>query len=237
PAGLAANISQRNVLRYAGYCYDEVSGLYYLSQRYYDPASACFVSKDPARADGEESAYQYCAGDPVGSVDPSGLVGSATRSGRWSGWTPVNVSNWFGGLGGFEFGARVDWGWTHGYAWAYVYYRTRRMWAGGGALVGAYPSVKVSVRVREPSGSRRWRRLGIRDLGKMTGGDKGENREYRNKSGSFHSIQYRSCWIERIRVSGTLRAIGGIQWPRRKQTRSIVVRNPFGSIRPGSRQR
>ncbi|MDP2234308.1 MAG: hypothetical protein Q8K89_11775, partial [Actinomycetota bacterium] len=40
PAGLAANISQRNVLRYAGYCYDEVSGLYYLSQRYYDPASA-----------------------------------------------------------------------------------------------------------------------------------------------------------------------------------------------------
>jgi len=32
-----------------------------------------FLSKDPARADGEESAYQYCAGDPVGKVDPTGL--------------------------------------------------------------------------------------------------------------------------------------------------------------------
>jgi RHS repeat-associated protein len=73
PAALAAQIAERNVLRYAGYCYDEMSGLYYLSQRYYDPESACFISKDPARADGEESAYQYCAGDPVGSVDPSGL--------------------------------------------------------------------------------------------------------------------------------------------------------------------
>ncbi|PKQ29296.1 MAG: hypothetical protein CVT60_06145 [Actinobacteria bacterium HGW-Actinobacteria-10] len=72
PAALAAQIAERNVLRYAGYCYDEMSGLYYLSQRYYDPATACFISKDPARADGEESAYQYCAGDPVGSVDPSG---------------------------------------------------------------------------------------------------------------------------------------------------------------------
>ncbi|MDP2234306.1 MAG: RHS repeat-associated core domain-containing protein, partial [Actinomycetota bacterium] len=75
PAGLAANISQRNVLRYAGYCYDEVSGLYYLSQRYYDPATACFVSKDPARADGEESAYQYCAGIALVAVGGIALLG------------------------------------------------------------------------------------------------------------------------------------------------------------------
>ena len=32
-----------------------------------------FLTKDPARADGEESAYQYAGGDPVGKVDPSGL--------------------------------------------------------------------------------------------------------------------------------------------------------------------
>lgn len=60
------------MLRYAGCCYDEPSGLYYLSQRYYDPQTMCFLSKDPARADGEQSAYQYCGGDPVGKVDPSG---------------------------------------------------------------------------------------------------------------------------------------------------------------------
>jgi hypothetical protein len=33
-----------------------------------------FLTKDPARDDGEESAYQYCAGDPVGKVDPGGEV-------------------------------------------------------------------------------------------------------------------------------------------------------------------
>ena len=71
-AMLAATIAGANVLRYAGYCFDEHSGLYYLSQRYYDPATCQFITKDPAKADGEESAYQYCGGDPVGSVDPSG---------------------------------------------------------------------------------------------------------------------------------------------------------------------
>ncbi|MBE0418332.1 MAG: RHS repeat-associated core domain-containing protein, partial [Coriobacteriia bacterium] len=60
-------------LRYAGYCYDGGTGLYYLSARYYDPATYQFLSKDPAKDDGEESAYQYCGGDPVGKVDPTGL--------------------------------------------------------------------------------------------------------------------------------------------------------------------
>ncbi|MDO8915061.1 MAG: hypothetical protein Q7W16_03120, partial [Coriobacteriia bacterium] len=31
-----------------------------------------FISRDPVGADGEESAYQYCGGDPVGNTDPSG---------------------------------------------------------------------------------------------------------------------------------------------------------------------
>jgi RHS repeat-associated protein len=71
-ASKAAEIADRQVLRYAGYTYDTETGLYYCSARYFDPAVAAFISRDPARADGEESLYQYCAGDPVGSVDPSG---------------------------------------------------------------------------------------------------------------------------------------------------------------------
>ena len=43
-----------------------------------DPATASFITKDPAKADGEESAYQYCGGDPVGKVDPSGEVSLKT---------------------------------------------------------------------------------------------------------------------------------------------------------------
>jgi RHS repeat-associated protein len=71
-ATLAAAIASRQPLRYAGYSYDQESGLFYLSARTYDPSTRQFVSKDPAKADGEESAYQYCAGDPVDKTDPSG---------------------------------------------------------------------------------------------------------------------------------------------------------------------
>jgi RHS repeat-associated protein len=71
---VAAAIATRQPLRYAGYAYDAHSATYYLSQRHYDPATMRFLSKDPARDDGEESTYQYCAGDPVGKVDPTGLL-------------------------------------------------------------------------------------------------------------------------------------------------------------------
>lgn len=74
-ASLASTIASRQPLRYASYCFDEHSGLYYCSQRYYDPAVPAFISKDPPRSDGEESAYQYCGGEPIGASDATGLWG------------------------------------------------------------------------------------------------------------------------------------------------------------------
>ena len=71
-AATAAAITSAQVLRYAGYAYDSESGLYYCSARHYDPSTMQFITKDPAKADGEESAFQYCGGDPVGRSDPSG---------------------------------------------------------------------------------------------------------------------------------------------------------------------
>jgi RHS repeat-associated protein len=71
-ADLASQIAARQILRYAGYAYDVESGLYYCSARYYDPVTRQFLSKDEAKADGEESAYQYCGGEPVGQLDPAG---------------------------------------------------------------------------------------------------------------------------------------------------------------------
>jgi RHS repeat-associated protein len=73
PQAVAQKIAAIQPLRYAGYAYDEFSGLYYCSQRYYDPATMQFISRDPALSDAEESAYQYCAGDPIGGTDPTGL--------------------------------------------------------------------------------------------------------------------------------------------------------------------
>ncbi len=71
---VAEKIAGRQVLRYAGYCYDSESGMYYLSARHYDPATRQFLSKDLSRNDGEQSAYGYCLGNPVGNVDPNGLA-------------------------------------------------------------------------------------------------------------------------------------------------------------------
>ena len=59
---LAGQIASRQILRYAGYAYDVESGLYNCSARYYDPATRQWTTGDPAKADGEESAYQYCGG-------------------------------------------------------------------------------------------------------------------------------------------------------------------------------
>ncbi len=72
-ASVAEKIAKRQVLRYASYCYDSESQLYYLSARSYDPKTRQFLSKDLSRNDGEQSAYQYCGGNPVRNVDPTGL--------------------------------------------------------------------------------------------------------------------------------------------------------------------
>jgi RHS repeat-associated protein len=69
---LGAALADRNLLRYAGYAYDDYSGLYYLQRRYYDTVTRSFISRDPGRADGLESPYQYCGGRPVSETDPTG---------------------------------------------------------------------------------------------------------------------------------------------------------------------
>jgi len=80
--GLVASAAPR-----ASYTYDAESGLYYCSARYYDPATRQWTTGDPAKADGEESSYQYCAGNPVADSDPSGewSLGNAFKKvGDWA---------------------------------------------------------------------------------------------------------------------------------------------------------
>ncbi len=83
---VASGVRDAVELRFAGYSWDDESGLYYCSQRYYDPMTCQWITKDPARADGEESAYQYCGGDPVGKVDPSGEWGNSVHHDKTLEW-------------------------------------------------------------------------------------------------------------------------------------------------------
>jgi RHS repeat-associated protein len=67
---------------HASYAYDAESSLYYCSARYYDPGTRQWTTADAAKADSEESAYQYCGGDEVNQSDPTGLDGGSFKVGH-----------------------------------------------------------------------------------------------------------------------------------------------------------
>lgn len=60
----------KNPYRYAGYRYDDPTGLYYLNERYYDASVGRFLSADP---DVDAPEYAYALNNPVQLSDPSGL--------------------------------------------------------------------------------------------------------------------------------------------------------------------
>jgi RHS repeat-associated protein len=78
-------------LQYTGQQNDPESGLYYLRARYYDPATAQFLTRDPLEAM-TGSPYGYVDGDPLDGSDPSGLFcllghsGSGCRGGGSYNW-------------------------------------------------------------------------------------------------------------------------------------------------------
>lgn len=72
-------IATKNPIRYRGYYYDEVSGLYYLNARYYSPTWRRFISPDDTAYLDPESVnglnlYTYCNNDPVNYADHSGHI-------------------------------------------------------------------------------------------------------------------------------------------------------------------
>ncbi len=67
-----------NNIRYAGYQYDEETGLYYLNARMYDPVAARFLQEDMYTGDPEDplslNLYTYCKNNPIIYWDPSGHI-------------------------------------------------------------------------------------------------------------------------------------------------------------------
>ncbi|MDD1504426.1 RHS repeat-associated core domain-containing protein [Lysinibacillus sp. CNPSo 3705] len=72
-------------IRYAGYVYDIETKLYYLQARYYDPATARFISRDPDPGDEDDpvtmNGYTYGDDNPITKTDPDG---------KWV-WVVVNA--------------------------------------------------------------------------------------------------------------------------------------------------
>lgn len=72
----SGTIASVNPYRYAGYRYDEATGLYYLMSRYYDPSIGRFTTRDSFSGyeDNPHSLniYAYSGNSPVNHVDPDG---------------------------------------------------------------------------------------------------------------------------------------------------------------------
>jgi RHS repeat-associated protein len=68
---------------YTGYEHDAYTGLEYAKNRYYDPATASFISSDPYPVDYSDllgmNLYNYVQGNPVNSTDPLGWFNWATQ--------------------------------------------------------------------------------------------------------------------------------------------------------------
>lgn len=74
-------IAALNPFRAGTQFYDSETGLYAYHHRYYCPASARWLSRDPVFESGGHNLYAFCRNDPVNRVDDRGLCGSHGGSG------------------------------------------------------------------------------------------------------------------------------------------------------------
>ncbi|PRX24058.1 RHS repeat-associated protein [Orenia metallireducens] len=65
----SGSMATENPYGYAGYYYDEETGLYYLRARYYDPEIGRFIRRDTVQ---KINQYAYAENNPVMLIDPSG---------------------------------------------------------------------------------------------------------------------------------------------------------------------
>jgi len=73
---------------------DEETGLYYYGARYLDPAGAMWLSVDPLfEKYVGMTPYNYCAGNPVGLVDPNGNAPQSRIEYRGNGTFGINKNN------------------------------------------------------------------------------------------------------------------------------------------------
>lgn len=76
-------MASANPYRYAGYQYDEVTGLYYLMARYYDASVGRFITRDTFQGFENrplsQNQYTYSENDPVNRIDPSGNASLVTN--------------------------------------------------------------------------------------------------------------------------------------------------------------
>ena len=73
---MASTLGKINPFRYRGYVYDEETGFYYVSSRYYDPEIGRWINADGYVSTGQgvlgNNMFAYCGNNPVNRVDHTG---------------------------------------------------------------------------------------------------------------------------------------------------------------------
>jgi RHS repeat-associated protein len=82
---------------YTGREFDIESGFYYMRNRYYDPKTGRFTTKDPIGFNGGDvNLFRYVGNNPVNDTDPYGLIGIDSVL-KWLGKQPAKqIGKWFG---------------------------------------------------------------------------------------------------------------------------------------------
>jgi len=122
---------------FGGYYYDHQTGLYLVRNRVYHPTLGRWLQKDPAGMVDGTNLYQYCAGNPVNFVDPTGedpltiaVIGAFAISAA-HGWSQTMMaSNGEAGLGDQALGAGL--GLLGGFNMVGTYT------SAGGSIIGYY---------------------------------------------------------------------------------------------------
>ena len=86
-----------NSIRYAGYQYDEETGLYYINARMYDPVTARFLQEDTYKGEPIDplslNLYTYCINNPIIYIDPSGHMNVGEGGGKYKTTSSYNKTS------------------------------------------------------------------------------------------------------------------------------------------------
>ncbi|MEA5015627.1 MAG: DNRLRE domain-containing protein [Candidatus Limiplasma sp.] len=87
---MAETLGYDNPFRYRGYVYDEETGLFWVSTRYYNPEWGRFINADTLLGKTgallSHNAFAYCMNNPVNNVDPDGKAAIGAAAAGPPGW-------------------------------------------------------------------------------------------------------------------------------------------------------
>ena len=92
----STSLANLNPLRYRGYYYDNETGFYYVSSRYYDPEIGRFINADDIAYLGmggltSYNLFAYCGNNPVMGYDPYGTF-DWSSFGKGAGWLAIGIT-------------------------------------------------------------------------------------------------------------------------------------------------